>query len=366
MLRIAVSSICYYREIFPADTFETRDGFGVNVHCLNSDGKARSEASERCVEDVKHLCDWLEQGVFDALSKKYLSSLCFIVGTRRSGESKKAGTENVPLESWTFSFTYPTASTIAMNGKPCTPAHLKREAIRLIHRLIDLSSTLSELPEEKWLTMKLKYNEAITPPNYEPKNFRAEENPAVHAVQRDSEAGNIYINVGKLHSKSISLQLFYEGIDDYDALLREQPLITPARVPAMPDDGMTTSLNRKKAEKRIPPSQRESSAVKSHKRFTEDRSYKRILHALKTEKPEVKSFARRLMIPSKKVREVFQHCVEEGLLFQDRRGRYEIVEDFDTNDLPRNVSQKYVTPKANGVAASRRFETRSSDVMSTA
>ena len=92
----------------------------------------------------------MERGVFDALEKRYLRELQVCLVIDESGEEKT-------VESWKFSLEYPDSEEISVNGSNATKDSLKREAIRLIRNIIDFSGTLSPLPSNHYLTMKILY-----------------------------------------------------------------------------------------------------------------------------------------------------------------------------------------------------------------
>jgi hypothetical protein len=82
LLRTAISSIVYLRNIFPENCFKDRTLTGINIKALVP-----------CTDDAKLLISWLEKGihylpevhnnhdsnsvigVFDALEKKYVSDI---------------------------------------------------------------------------------------------------------------------------------------------------------------------------------------------------------------------------------------------------------------------------------------------------
>jgi hypothetical protein len=103
---------------------------------------------------VKHpdaflLTQWLERGVFDALTQKYLKTLTFAVYT-----SDKPETDRL-LETYTFAFDYPEGRCPTVNGKAMNRETMKLQAVAFIRSLVEFSGTLDALPNDRWLTMKL-------------------------------------------------------------------------------------------------------------------------------------------------------------------------------------------------------------------
>lgn len=66
LIRTAISSICYIRHLFPENNFVDRILSGLNIKTLLPNSP-----------ETKLVIDWLEQGVFDALEKKFLRMLVF-------------------------------------------------------------------------------------------------------------------------------------------------------------------------------------------------------------------------------------------------------------------------------------------------
>ena len=78
MIRISVSSICYIRNLFPAECFSSKDYAGISVRQLESaepgpDGELRVKN-----KDAFMITQWLEKGVFDAIEKRYVTKLSHI------------------------------------------------------------------------------------------------------------------------------------------------------------------------------------------------------------------------------------------------------------------------------------------------
>eukprot|EP01117_Protostelium_nocturnum_P008328 TRINITY_DN2976_c0_g1_i1.p1 TRINITY_DN2976_c0_g1~~TRINITY_DN2976_c0_g1_i1.p1 ORF type:complete len:400 (-),score=132.39 TRINITY_DN2976_c0_g1_i1:839-2038(-) len=170
LIRTAISSIVYIRGVFDEDNFGDRILAGLRVKSLKPK-----------TEEGKTLCDWLEEGVFDALSKKYLRLLVFGI----YGEEDDPSTLT---ECYNFSISYD-GQDIQMNvektakgGNKKNPlgssSHMsmedvKVETLSLIRKLIMMTSNMQPLPEDRYITMRLFYYDDITPPDYEPKYFVA-------------------------------------------------------------------------------------------------------------------------------------------------------------------------------------------------
>eukprot|EP01036_Dinobryon_divergens_P054348 gene54348-72626_t len=150
MLRLSVSSICYIRSIFPSECFSSKDYAGLKVHQLECAEKTPDGEINIRYPEAFLLTQWLERGVFEALEKHYLKSLSFAVFVKHP----KTGDETL-LESYQFVVNYPDGQSATLNGVPTTKDNLKKQAVTFIRCLVEFTNTLEELPEERWLSMKL-------------------------------------------------------------------------------------------------------------------------------------------------------------------------------------------------------------------
>ncbi|KAG2375185.1 hypothetical protein C9374_010189 [Naegleria lovaniensis] len=171
LMRTAISSVCYLRNIFPEDCFQDKSLSGINIKSL-----------QPANDEARTLIDWLEKGVFEALKKKYLRVIIFGVCSDPSNEMESM------IESYEFKITYPDREGAQVNvsrvennqtnkkvGIKCgqTKQEITQSMIMMLRTLITLAQTLQPIPETRYITMKLLYYEDITPADYEPAFFRA-------------------------------------------------------------------------------------------------------------------------------------------------------------------------------------------------
>ena len=100
----------------------------------------------------------------------------FSIFTKSSSGVKKE------VENYSFDVTYPNDTSNSSNNTnsqvyqvnevPVTLEQTKSQAISFIRCLVEFSSTLDALPEDRWLTLKLKYFDH-TPIDYEPLYFHS-------------------------------------------------------------------------------------------------------------------------------------------------------------------------------------------------
>ncbi|XP_031561323.1 HORMA domain-containing protein 1-like [Actinia tenebrosa] len=160
LLAVAVSSITYLRAIFPEHAFGDRRLEDLNLKILKDDSACPGSCQ---------VIQWLK-GSFDALDKKYLRMI--IVGIYVDPENPDS-----IVESYTFKFTYnKDGMSIFRNGNKIasayTEAETKKATIRLLRTIILLTQTLTSLPDEALMTMKLLYYDEVTPSTYQPPGFK--------------------------------------------------------------------------------------------------------------------------------------------------------------------------------------------------
>lgn len=142
------------------------------------------------------LLKWIEQGCFDALSKKYLKSAVLTVLADSSSP-------NNVLETYTLRVNYPDSLihqtidaatnniaqlSLTRNDKSVlsvesSPSTFKDSVSKILRSLCVMSQTLKNLPSKKCLSMKLSYYEEVTPLGYEPPGFVAAEFDIDHLFQ---------------------------------------------------------------------------------------------------------------------------------------------------------------------------------------
>lgn len=167
LLRIAIYNISYIRGLFPEQYF--RD---ISVPELEMTIK---KLIPKDVES-RRLIDWIDEGVNDAMQKKYLETVHFCICEKDEG---------APIEDYSFIFNYPNASCeevameFSLDGSEGTSHMFKSNPAEStgnqIRRLIRISaammSTLDQLPNERTVLIKLMYHDDVTPEDYEPPLF---------------------------------------------------------------------------------------------------------------------------------------------------------------------------------------------------
>jgi len=205
MFRLTVSSICYLRGIFPSECFSSRDYAGVQVHQLECAEKDKDGKIIVKYRDAFLLTQWLECGVFDALEKSYLKSLTFAVYSTPNLSTDDSN--DTLIETYQFTVEYSDAQ-VKLNGLAMNRDNLKKQAVTFIRCLIEFTSTLDELPENRYLTLKIQYYDDTTPWDYEPKYFTSAPPDILKFSSKPSK-----LKIGKLNTPYHKLQLKFAGVD---------------------------------------------------------------------------------------------------------------------------------------------------------
>ncbi|KAJ3069969.1 HORMA domain-containing protein 1, partial [Quaeritorhiza haematococci] len=178
-------------------------------------------------EQADSLINWLEQGTFDALEKKYLKTLIF-------GIFLDPDDPELLVESYTFHFAYPAEGlyhiSIDACGKEAFKFRTKRQIMKatseMLRRLLMLTQTLKPLPDNANITMKLFYYDDVTPPDYEPPLFMAGDNSKLFYFDQEPQR----IKIGELqtpyHAVNLNVQTAVESIDPTeDDIMNAQPTL---------------------------------------------------------------------------------------------------------------------------------------------
>ncbi|NXN80773.1 HORM1 protein, partial [Bombycilla garrulus] len=192
LLAVAVSCITYLRGIFPESAYGTRYMDDVCVKILRED--KNSPGSTQLVK-------WM-LGCYDALQKKYLRQIVLAVYTQPEDPQtvtecyhfKFKYTHNGPLLDF-GSKDKKTDSTISC-------ADTKKASILLIRKIYILMQSLSPLPNDVCLTMKLLYYDEVTPPDYQPPGFKEAEDRGLLFTEEP-----MYLNVGEVPTPFHMLKL---------------------------------------------------------------------------------------------------------------------------------------------------------------
>ncbi|KIZ02527.1 putative Intraflagellar transport protein [Monoraphidium neglectum] len=227
LLRVSIYHVSFLRGLFPDKMFSgaTMNNLGgVTVQMLGGDGVQLSQ-------DAQKLKDWVEKGVVEAVKERFLKKLYF--GIAADPECTDI------LEEFVFTFAYGAdgggttmnldASATAAGGKAhatfkggkagagsklISIKHVKNQIYRLMRTLVELCSTLDEVPEQRHIFMRLTYQEDA-PADYEPPHFapatEQQANGAFAAQPFSMKAGSL---ATEHHRVSVRVKSLLDAVDD--------------------------------------------------------------------------------------------------------------------------------------------------------
>lgn len=239
--------IIFFRDLFPEESFQENKIAGMNLKRFKKGGDQKSD----------QLLNWIEEGCFDALKKKYLKSAVLTI-------LADITSPNNVLETYTLRVNYPESQlhqtidaataniaqlSLARNDKSvlaveASPSNFKEAVSKVLRSLCVMSQTLKSLPVKKCLSMKLTYYEEVTPMGYEPPGFVAAEFDIDHLFQGPT---NKY-SFGKAATQYHNIGLNMETVCDdnvrpnkANSTINSQALVFP-QSQIMPEDINTINL----------------------------------------------------------------------------------------------------------------------------
>ncbi|XP_063681643.1 HORMA domain-containing protein 1-like [Bolinopsis microptera] len=188
LLAVSVSYLTYLRNIFPENAYSNRNMEDLELKILSD--------SSSC-PGANKVCHWI-RSCFEALDKKFLNSLVL-------GLYVDPADSNTLLESYSFKFNYEDGVDIYHNDKKILSSdteNTKKTTTTLLRTILVLTQGLKPLPDNVMLTMKLYFNDEVTPPDYHPAGF-------MEAKSDDFmyEDETINIKVGEVSTKFHSVKM---------------------------------------------------------------------------------------------------------------------------------------------------------------
>jgi hypothetical protein len=218
------------RDLFPHECFKNQPYGNIDIHQLRAAEKNEQGEVSVSNKEAFLLTQWVEKGVFAALEAEYLSSLIFAIYSNHpiTGES-------ILLETYEFRLSYQSDSPATINNTPIISKEgLKQQAGKFIRSLTEFTGTLDDIPNERWVTMQLKYVDRA-PIDYEPEFFKASEDSLLshQSLPLKIKLGFIKTSHMEMHAKFAGLEsLLFEDlckIIPYDANII--PEIKPKSIP---------------------------------------------------------------------------------------------------------------------------------------
>ncbi|GLC76354.1 hypothetical protein PLESTF_001770500 [Pleodorina starrii] len=232
LLRVSIFHVSYLRGLFPEKSFK-------GVDMKNLDDMHIKMLLPSC-EESRRLVDWVEGGVYDAIKRGYLKNLFFGISTDPDGTEL--------LEEYIFSFKYgdgkvsmevnalatddgkkqrakkgefKQASAVGGAGGSAPVAEaakadlntVRYQVCRLIRMLVQVCRTLDKVPAERFLFMKLTYQDH-TPDEYEPPYFVPVDESGIGHFKRAPFAMAVGRVATDHHSVSLKVKSTLDSCDD--------------------------------------------------------------------------------------------------------------------------------------------------------
>ncbi|CCK69524.1 Hop1p KNAG_0C04220 [Huiozyma naganishii CBS 8797] len=207
MLTMSFGCLAFLRGLFPDDSFldqrfvpeKTEKNYNKDTISQSNSIKIKTLVRGKSKE-VDLLLDWLEKGVFQSIRLKYLKALSLGVFLDENNPTEL-------LENYTFSFEYDEANNISLQithgdekEKPISLLDSRRMVQQLMRRFIIITQSLEPLPEKKFLSMRLLFNEN-TDPEYQPNLFRDATNDERATIKIPSQTNPDVLTAGTLNTK---------------------------------------------------------------------------------------------------------------------------------------------------------------------
>ncbi|KAJ1477419.1 HORMA domain-containing protein, partial [Baffinella frigidus] len=234
LIRALFSELCFARNIFDAKYFKEQTFGGQNCHGLIKDTDNK---------DVDTVLSWLEEGAFAALKDGFMSMILFGVYTDEEdptnlreawyfrvsdcgnnlqvsrGEEDGAPSETSP--SWINGFNKG-SSLVGQNTDEVT-----KLSSNFIRTVVALNSALDDLPEDRFLTMRLYYNPDTPPPaGWQPPGFRSTDDEVDQTLIRYAAQPEV-LNIGGVATPYHSLKLKVKSVE-VDEDIEPCPTIDPS------------------------------------------------------------------------------------------------------------------------------------------
>lgn len=189
LMAVSLSALTYLRGIFPEKAYREKTFCGIKLKLLTEDSGIYSV--NRFIDSIR--------SVYDAVDKKYLAKICIGICTDPDNRDEV-------LESYIINFRYNDdecslsnkTSSVQFKDDPVVEATLL-----LLKSILAVSDLLMPLPQSAYLTMKLLYNDEITPSDYEPPGFFPSDN---ENFLHNSNA--LKLELGKISTSFNSYKMF--------------------------------------------------------------------------------------------------------------------------------------------------------------
>ncbi|AGO11232.1 AaceriACL029Wp [[Ashbya] aceris (nom. inval.)] len=222
MLTMSFGCLAFLRGLFPDDSFI--DQKFVPEKCNKSYDKENTPSIRIKTlvrgrsEEADMFLDWVEKGVFTAIRLRYLKAILLGIFTDKNNPHDL-------LESYVFSLEYPTSNTVTLriNGQEEAISLLDSRKMmqQLMRRFIIITQSLDPLPKERYLSMRLLFNDNA-PPDYQPQFFRDASMEPKTTIKVPDHMDMDAVSVGCLDTHHHTMAIKVLSLVDVDAQAREE------------------------------------------------------------------------------------------------------------------------------------------------
>lgn len=220
LIRSAIATLCWLRQVFPDICFEDKVMAGMTVKKFRS-LEAFSLSPDHPLQLSNRVREWIEEGVFDALRKRYLDTIVFGVSSLTLSSTTDQDRNTPLIETYTIKIDYndtsfnnsfqcpttpfdntdelflssqnPSYSTLSSQSQsqsqsqssvnpylctiPCVRVAsyetVKVATIQMLRSVSVFAQTMKPIPRRQCccVSIRMLYKEGVTPLNYQPKHF---------------------------------------------------------------------------------------------------------------------------------------------------------------------------------------------------
>lgn len=223
MLTMSFGCLAFLRGLFPDENFVDQRFVPEKVE-KNYRKLSGSQSSSIKIKTLVRgksneadlLLNWLEKGVFQSIKLKYLKALSLGIFVNEDDPTDL-------LENYTFMFGYDDSNNVHMKVGSDRDNEVdsislldsRKMAQQLMRRFIIITQSLEPLPQKKFLTLRLMFNESA-PTDYQPQLFRdaTYDRPAIIKVPQSTDLDTF--SVGSLDTKHHKISLKVLSAADCD------------------------------------------------------------------------------------------------------------------------------------------------------
>ncbi|AMD20111.1 HCL040Cp [Eremothecium sinecaudum] len=225
MLTMSFGCLAFLRGLFPDDSFVDQKFVAEKCNASYDKLNAASIRIKTLVrgksDEADMFLDWLEKGVFTAIKMRYLKAISLGIFTDKSAPQDL-------LESYIFSFDYPTSSTVNLHinehDEAISLLDSRKMMQQLMRRFIIITQSLDPLPRERYLTMRLLFNDSA-PADYQPEFFKDASLEPAATIKIPISTDMDTVSVGSLNTLHHTVGLKVLSLVDIDPQECENPNI---------------------------------------------------------------------------------------------------------------------------------------------